>query len=80
MINKSLTVKINDFDFIGEINQNYKLKQLDINSYAVLVYRIIQLYQEWNSIKHLKFTYTTNNLDYSSCIKFLNSLNLSEIL
>jgi serine/threonine protein kinase len=77
LINTSFEVKLNDFDFIEILNQkNQSLKQIDILAFAILVYRLIQLPYQWNAINHMKFKYSTKNIDYSSCINFLTTLRL----
>ena len=77
LINTSFEVKLNDFDFIEIFDKEKEsLKQIDILSFALLVYRIIQLPYQWNSIKDLKLEYCIDNLDYSSCISFFNTLEL----
>jgi len=77
LVNNHFQVKLNDFDFIEIITEkNIYLKKIDIHSYIVLVYRIIQLPQQWNAIKALQITFEQQNLNYSSCIAFFNSLNM----
>lgn len=76
LINENLEIKLNDFDFMEILNEkNQALKQIDILAFAILIYRIIQLPYQWNAIKHLEFKYHIDNLDYSSCITFLNALD-----
>jgi serine/threonine protein kinase len=74
-------------DFLHENNiahieiltpDNDELKNIDIHSYIILAYRIIHLPNQWKSISHLKFDFSKNNLDYSSCSKFFYSLKLEE--
>ena len=77
LINENLEVKLNDFDFIEMLSENNQdLKQIDILAFATLVYRIIQLPYQWDSIKHLTFKFNTKNIDYSNCENFIKSLNL----
>lgn len=77
LVNNYFHVKLNDFDFIEVITEENKyLKQIDIHSYIILVYRIIQLPHQWNAIKNLEITFKQKNLNYSSCIAFFNSLNI----
>ena len=80
LINKSFEVKLNDFDFIEIMtDKNHNLKQIDIHSYIILVYRIIQLPKQWNAIKTLNFSYNITNKEYSSCLDFFNKLDLNII-
>lgn len=52
LINKSFEIKLNDFDFIEIMTSpNDNLKQIDIHSYIILVYRIIQLPKQWNAMQ-----------------------------
>lgn len=77
LINKDLDVKLNDYDFIEILNEkNQDLKQIDILAFAILIYRIIQLPYQWKAIKNLHFQFNTKNVNYSSCISFLKSLEL----
>ena len=79
LINEQLKVKLNDYDFIEILNENNQaLKKIDILAFALLVYRVVQLPYQWNAIKNLEFKYNSNDLDYSSCIGFLESLNLED--
>lgn len=80
LINESFKIKLNDFDFIEIMtNESDDLKQIDIHSYIVLVYRIIQLPKQWNAIKTLNFSYNITNKKYSSCLDFFNNLELKII-
>lgn len=77
LINTNLEIKLNDYDFIEILNEkNQALKQIDILAFALMIYRIIQLPYQWNAVKNLEFEYSHNNLNYTTCINFLNSLNL----
>jgi serine/threonine protein kinase len=77
LINKSFDVKLNDFDFIEIMtNKDDNLKRIDIHSYIILVYRIIQLPKQWNAIKTLNFSYNIPNQEYSNCLDFFNKLEL----
>ncbi len=77
LINFDKEIKINDFDFL-KILENNDMKLIDIYSFANILLRFLAVQYEWNAIKDLKFTYNTDNLDYSSCISFLNSLDLNK--
>ena len=80
LINKSSEIKLNDFDFIEIMTSpNDNLKQIDIHSYIILVYRIIQLPKQWNAIKTLNLLYKIPiKNEYTSCLDFFNKLELQE--
>jgi len=80
LINKSFEIKLNDFDFIEIMTSpNDNLKQIDIHSYIILVYRIIQLPKQWNAIKTLNLLYKIPiKNEYTSCLDFFNKLELQE--
>jgi len=77
LINHNKKVKINDFDFL-KVLKNNNMKLIDIYSFANILFRLISIPYEWKAIKHLIFTYNIKNLDYSSCINFLDSLKLKQ--
>jgi len=79
LINDNLEIKLNDYDFIEMLHaRNQDLKKIDILAFALIIYRIIQLPYQWNAIRDLEFNYNNNDLDYSSCEFFLNSLKIEE--
>lgn len=80
LIKKSFEIKLNDFDFIEIMTSpNDNLKQIDIHSYIILVYRIIQLPKQWNAIKTLNLLYEIPiKNEYTSCLDFFNKLELQE--
>lgn len=77
LINESLKIKLNDYDFIEILNEeNQFLKQIDILSFATLIYRIIKLPYQWNAIRHMAFKFNIDNVNYLSCEDFLSSLRI----
>lgn len=78
LISDNCQIKINDFDFL-KTKKNNSMKLIDIYSFANLVFRLISVKHEWSSISHLDIKYQSKNLNYSSCLNFLSSLQLEKV-
>lgn len=77
LINQDLEVKLNDFDFIRTLNKNnMHSKLVDKHLFISIVYRIISQPFFWSKIKKLDLNFNKDNINYSDCKSFINSLDI----
>ncbi len=79
LLDDNYNVKITDFDLTKIImTQNKVNKFVDIHSFIEIVYRLISRISYIDNIVSYEIHYSDKKLDYSSCINFLNSVELSK--
>ena len=75
LINSAGEVKLNDYDYVEELDGSGKHK-IDLHSFFELVYRLIYFLDKKASTQSIQLEFDDNQLNYSTCIAFLNSLSI----
>jgi len=73
LINSAGEVKLNDYDYVEELNGSGKHK-IDLHSFFELVYRLIYFLDKKASTQSIRLEFDDSQLNYSTCKAFLNSL------
>lgn len=75
LINVKGEVKLNDYDYVEELNDSGKYK-IDLHSFFELVYRLIYFLDKKTSTRLISLDFEDSQPDYSTCKNFLNSLSI----
>lgn len=73
LINSVGEVKLNDYDYVEELNGSGKHK-IDLHSFFELVYRLIYFLDKKSSTRSIQLEFDDSQPNYSTCKAFLNSL------
>ncbi|MDX4945430.1 protein kinase [Providencia manganoxydans] len=75
LINKQGYIKLNDYDYVEQIDGK-EIYKIDLHSFFELVYRLIFFLDRKQSTNSIELKFNNIDVDYTSCKKFLDSLNI----